>query len=173
MWKKRASATSSGQARLIAKNKDRKVEKYKLWSQYQRALKSEGEPTMGGGPSHNRGAGSHASAEDSTSADRLSGNSQWQGAAASSEEGAPRRHRKKQKSSAAAVARRKWEQEQTEVTRAREEAEAAKAEVERQKSEARKRRSDQQAQYKKRTKKGQPVLGNQIDVMLEKIKRGM
>ena len=160
MWKKRASATSSGQARLIAKNKDRKVEKYKLWSQYQRALKSEGAV---GGDSYNRGSESHSPAEKSTSVQT------WQSAVASSVDKAPQRPKKKQKMSAAAVARRKWEQEQVEVTAAREEAKAARAQVEREKAEARKRRSEQQAKYKKRTKRGQPVLGNHVDVLLQKI----
>lgn len=76
------------------------------------------------------------------------------------------------KKSAVAAARGSWERSQVDVIAVREAAQAAKAERLDAQELARKRRSEQAVKLKKRTKRGQPVLGNLVDSMLEKLRGG-
>ena len=69
------------------------------------------------------------------------------------------------------MARRAWEESQAKVEAERQ-AEIDAREAERQAKEAnRKRRADQTAKLNKRTKRGQPVLGFQVERMLDSIRR--
>ena len=151
----------TGDRRLIAKAKQRKVQKYRLFSQYKKALRDEAREagsTSAPASSGERGAAPafyapHAQLEATAPA-----------------EGGKRRFKKK--TSAAEVARKKWEQRQAEVQQEREAAAAAKEQRQREIEAARKRRSDQAAKLSKRTKRGQPVLGNQVEHLLARIQRG-
>ena len=70
------------------------------------------------------------------------------------------------------AARKKWEEEEVVRQTERDELAAAKAQRWSEIDAAKKRRSMQQKQLCKRTKRGQPVLGNQVEHYLAKLQRG-
>ena len=157
----------TGQAREIRKNRLKKVEQYKQYKTLKKARKDAD------------GAGSWAPAAHDTTPWEPAGDAAKSGGA--SEQRAPWRNadgtragredkrKKAPKVSALAAARAGWERSQADVVAARDEARAAKeARIAAQQA-ALKRRAEQASKLNKRTKKGQPVLGNQIDMMLAKL----
>ena len=151
-----------GQARLIHKKKQITVKKHKLYAQYKKALQAE-------------------AANASASLPRWTVHSEQQGAAgaesgpaaeAGDEATAREPPRRKQKHmSSAATQRRKWEREQEKVQAARQAEEEAREERQRQQEAARRRRSQQTANLNKRNKRGQPVLGFEVERLLGTLQR--
>jgi hypothetical protein len=136
-------------ARLQKKAKQRKVAKYKLYSQHKKALRDEAaQSTTTGGVHH------AITAEDSNGPQQQA------------------RKKKPKKFGAAASARHRWEKGQESVEAERQAALAAREQRKRDEAAARKRRSDQHVKLSKRTKRGQPVLSNQVELMLAKIQQG-
>lgn len=159
----------SGQARLIQKNRQRNVAKYKRFSQYKRALRDHQQSPLlrTGGAAADE---TEATPEADLGADATGGGDDDGGSA----HAAPLAKRKKKAKhlSAAAAARRRWEEQQAEVTAAREAAQAAREQRIREQDAARKRRSEQVIKLSKRTKRGQPVLGNHVERFLSKLQSG-
>ena len=162
----------TGDARLIQKAQQRKQQKYKLFSQYKKALRDEessgklssdhvrryDQEVVGGGGGSSNAAGNAAgtappSGERPTHAQAYNS-------------GAKKKH------GAVQSAQKKFQKRQEEVRLQREVEQQQREAEQREKAAAKKRRADQHALFKKRTKRGQPVLGHQVDVMLEKIRRG-
>ena len=171
MWR----GNQSGQARKLQKKKNEKVTNYKLFAQYKKALKSEGETAIGKhAPEEHSGYHTASTSSHNQSEDARERPTWQKGAGAEHVDGeqqGDRRRPKKKKVSAATAARRQWEKEQADVIAEREAAEAARVQRETEKAAARKRRSDHLAIYKKRTKRGQPTLGLQMDLLLQKLQR--
>ncbi|EOD08732.1 hypothetical protein EMIHUDRAFT_248969 [Emiliania huxleyi CCMP1516] len=71
-----------------------------------------------------------------------------------------------------ALARKSWEEQQREVEAAREEERRAHEERSQAVAAAQRRRAETSAKLKKRTRRGQPVLSNQVDVILQKLGAG-
>jgi hypothetical protein len=85
---------------------------------------------------------------------------------------AEQRHKpRKPKVSAQALARREWEQQQAQVTAAREAEMREREERQRQQEQNRKRKKELSMKLNKRTKRGQPVLGFEMERLLENIQR--
>ena len=164
----------TGDARLIQKAQQRKVQKYKLYSQYRKALKEEGLSGSLSNDHMRRYGGGDGGDTESQSVERAdhADESSTNPSHARQQQSTKHKPLGAKKHSAVKSARKQWEQKQEEVRLAREAEEAAKEQVLREKAAAKKRRADQHAMFKKRNKRGQPVLGNQVDALLEKIKRG-
>jgi hypothetical protein len=171
MWR----GNQSGQARKLQKKKNEKVANYKLFAQYKRALKSEGEAAVGNYAAEEQSSYNTVSTSSHNPSEDAPERPTWQRGAGpehvDGEQQGNRKRPKKKKLSAAAAARRQWEKEQADIIAEREAAEAARAQREAEKAAARKRRSDQLAIHKKRTKRGQPTLGLQMDLLLQKLQR--
>lgn len=157
--------------RLIQKNKERKVQKYAMFKQHKRALKDT-QPQPGfdyaGGSSGYGGGGYGDYGSGGAPVDQAAtgGNEDW---AAQPQQSWKKK--KKKKVSAAEAARREWEEGQKVVQAERDAAQAAREQVAREKAAAHKRRSEQSAKLSKRNKRGQPVLGNQVERLLGLIQR--
>ena len=135
--------------------KERKVAQFKRWNQYQRALKSAGnneEQRSSPNATVTSGSTSSADAADATSS-------------------RPFKRKKSPKRSAADVARHKYERDNAEHIAAQEAEEAAKRERQQDKEMKQRERRENVAIYKKRTKRGQPMLGHQVDVLLAKLQK--
>lgn len=145
----------SGQARKVQQAKQRKNQKYKLYAEHKRAIRDSSQPDAS--YQDHIAALTNAGADASPPPHQQS----WQ-----SQQGI---RKKQKKHSAAAAARKQWEQKQEAVNTAREEAAAAYAQRQHEQAAARKRRADQQAKLSKRNKRGQPVLGNQVEHLLDKL----
>ena len=162
----------SGQAREIRKNRLKKVAKYKLHSQHKKALRGAAalEPSLQqGAPSWQQ---QEAQLEPTQALpEPRPGQQPWRAADGSRISRAPKQ-RKPPKVSAVAAARSAWERSQVDVIAAREAARVAAAERREEQEAARKRRSEQTSKLKKRTKRGQPVLGNMVDRFLSKLEGG-
>ena len=158
----------TGDRRLIAKAKQKKVAKYRLFSSYKKALRDEARDA--GSTSAPASSGHYGAAPDPYA--KYAQQEDAHGAAAAPAEDGERKFKKKKKMSAAEAARKKWEQKQVEVQAERDAAIARKEQRNREIEAARKRRSDQASKLSKRTKRGQPVLGNQVEHLLARIQRG-
>lgn len=79
--------------------------------------------------------------------------------------------KKAPKVGAAVAARRRWEESQFGVDAAKQAEQEVREQQRRDKEEARKRRVEFTAKCNKRTKRGQPVLGFQVEKMLETLQR--
>ena len=145
-----------------AKEKQKKVERWKTIGSYKRLLKHEGgfERTQHSGPStEDTGAAGLAQAKLETA---QPGSFERSGEATSD--------RKRTKPlSAQEVARRNYELRQRDIEAEREAARQAADQVRQAKAAAQKRRVELTAKMKKRTKRGQPVLSNQVDAILRKL----
>ena len=148
----------TGDRRLIDKARHKKVAKYKLYKGYKSALKSS-EAGPSAAPSYSGGDDLlHSDLPPQRAEEKWEKNNKWES-------------KKSSKLHAAAAARKKWEQKNAEQLRAKEEAAAAKERRHAEIEAAKKRRSEQSAKLSKRNKRGQPVLGNQVEVMLAKLQR--
>ncbi len=134
----------TGQKRAIAKSRVRKVEKYKRYAQYKKALKEEEATRTAFAPGEGEKAASGAA-----------------GAPPAQQQG-QQQGKRRPKVHAAEAARRKWEWQQRDVEAEREATAAAEADRRREKVAARKRRGDQTRKLGRKTKRGQPVLANQV-----------
>lgn len=159
---KKAKPRFTGDRRLIQKAKDRKVAKYKIYKNYKQALRDDAAnaETSGLSDINVRIAAAIATDPDATDADIAAAAAPMQ------------RSKKVKKVSAIQAARFKWEKKEAERQAERDTAEAAKAKRQSEIESAKKRRSDQLVKHMKRTKRGQPVLGNQVEVLLARIQKG-
>ena len=133
--------------------KHHRVQKYKLGRARASAVKSLGELAP------------HAlMAQDFGSSDE-----QFAGASASMASSNPTRSAKV-KVGAAVAARRQWEASQADTRAAEEVARQAHEEQERKKELSRKRRSEWTTKCNKRTKRGQPILGLQVERYLDTLR---
>jgi hypothetical protein len=153
-----------GQAHASQKKKEVKVAKYKRFAQYQKALREVAVSGARAAPD-SHGTDLHA----------MTGQDGQEPAVASSEfEAAPTGsagQKKRKKLSAAAQARRKWEEDHAAVIAEREAAARAKEERLRQQELNRKHRKDQAVKLSKRNRRGQPVLGFEVERLLSNLKR--
>ena len=155
----------TGDRRLIQKAKDKKVAKYKIYSQYKKALRDE---ESGRAPTAVNA--SHSGASDGTGASSdMPYTSAAAELAAAYSNAAPRKKKTKKKGSSFDSARKKGEEEEAARQVERDAAAAAKAQRLDEIAAAKKRRHLQQKQLSKRTKRGQPVLGNQVELYLAKL----
>ena len=161
MWRKQSNHT-----RKLQKKKDKEVTNYKLFKQYNKALKSQGDGDGAGAVNMQRF--SEADQVGASESNPDSGTSDVH-----ANQDAERKRIKKKKISAFEKARREWGKKQEEQKAAREAAEVARKQREAEMAAARKRRSEHIAIFKKRTKKGQPTLGLQADVLLQRIQKMM
>ena len=133
--------------------KHHRVQKYKLGRARASAVKSLGELAP------------HAlMAQDFGSSDE-----QFAGASASMASSNPTRSAKV-KVGAAVAARRQWEASQADTRAAEEVARQAHGELERKKELSRKRRCEWTTKCNKRTKRGQPILGLQVERYLDTLR---
>ena len=139
----------NAQDRFAQKNRRKKVDRWKEFSRYKSVLKGEGLDRAGT-------AAAHPSTENPDAPAEAAGSTTW-------------RRKKRKGSSAQVSARQQWEKGQADADAEWEAKRAAAEERERQRVEAQKRRAVQTAKLKKRTKRGQPVLGNQVEMLLGRI----
>jgi len=140
------------------REKHKQVEKWKTVSKYKQLLKREGgaeepapwapSPWDAAGPSHS-GDGSASGAAEAPAADTGS--------------------KRKKPASAQTLARQGYESKQRDVDAEREDAGRAAEKVRQAKLNAQKKRAEQSVKMKKRTRRGQPVLSNQVDAILQKL----
>ena len=159
----------SGQARDIRKNRLKKVAKYKLHSQHKKALRDFGERA---GPSSSwqpAALAEEPQPQPQQHSQPPQAQAPWRAADGSRVSRAPKQRKKV---SALAAARGKWERSQVDVTAAHEASLQAAAERREAQEAARRRRSEQTSKLKKRTKRGQPVLGNMVDRYLSQLEGG-
>jgi len=137
----------SAQQWIEKKNRQKRVERYKVFNQYAKAIKAEGAQ-----PQWQR---SKEPADE---------------AAAGQDGGAPV-HRAKRRKGPVQAAQRVSEQKRQETEAEREEAERLAAERVRQRGEAKRRREETRSKHLARTKRGQPVLGNKVERMLAQLQQ--
>lgn len=89
----------------------------------------------------------------------------------SASEGSSIRKKRRVKINAASAARRSWEATHAEELAAQQTMREESAQQQKEKDEARKRRLDHTAKLNKRTKRGQPILGFEVERMLDTLQR--
>jgi hypothetical protein len=141
----------NAQDRLAQKNRRKKVDRWNEFSRYKKVLQREGLARTGEGAAASQTSTEHADGE------------------AQAESTGTWRRKKRKGHSAQVGARQQWEKGQADADAEWEAKRAAAEERERQRAEAQKRRAVQTALLKKRTKRGQPVLGNQVELLLGRI----
>lgn len=156
------------------REKQKQVQRWKTVGSYKKLLKREGavqhavpqaaawsedsDTAQREGPKWSAMPGT---SEDSGTADRDGPDASVGGAAQAG--------KRKKSESAQVLARQSYEVQQRDVEAERAEAMRAAAEVRQAKADAQKRRTELSAKFKKRTKRGQPVLSNQVDAILQKL----
>ena len=156
-------------ARYAQKNRTKKVRRWQEVSRYRAMLHRDGftassrsEPAEADVEASEGDEAHHTSAPDA-SIERSAA------AAAPMELHAKHTGKRKKKEGAAAAARRQWLKDQEAVEAERQAAREAVAARKAAREQSRLRRARETAKMQKRTKRGQPVLGNQIEALLGRI----
>jgi hypothetical protein len=154
------------------REKQKQVQRWKTVGSYKKLLKREGAVQHAQLPAAAWSAAPEVS-EDGATAERdgpsASVGAESSGGLDASVGGAAPAGKRKKSESAQALARKSFEVHQRDVEAERAEIRRAAAEVRQAKADAQKRRTELSAKFKKRTKRGQPVLSNQVDAILHKL----
>ena len=179
--KRKPAAPRSGLEHITRKNRRKKVERFKELNKYKALLKREGHAKPDVGRLAAEAAQAEAEAVDAGPIDGHDTSGVLEPAQVvatqegESENGVPQKGKSnpsaRQKFNAQKWARKEWEAKEQQQQAAKQEAQRLAAEREAAREDARKRRRAESAKLNKRTRKGQPILGNQVEHILRKLER--
>ena len=164
----------NAQQRLQIKNRQKKVKSYKLYGQYKKEIATDdkyaddkfaarAQRLVSDPDASNPDASAYASAYERTDRDAD---------AAPERSRAPKPKTKPKKFGAMDAAQKAWSKTKQDADAEKEEARRAAEERRQQIADSQKRRTDESTKLNKRTKRGQPVLSNQVDRLLGLIEKG-